>query len=284
MNEKKYRLMIALFFVYLIVSMFQIISLNFKTSVNKGFTVTYANDPQVYSRTIENTKAKIEKDILSNPLSPSEIIKVTMEYVHNNSLHLIDDEHRKYSGNIPHVLNKIYLASEGDVSEKPHLSCGPRAYAMKTILSQFNIYSRLVQIYSDEYETHEAHRLLEVYNPDNQSWETWDPDYGVTYIDRQTNNSVDILSLVFLDKENFIPVGVSGEGWKKTKTEVIRDNYFESVLFETDGGMTNAVIIVNTDLFNMEKVFSSGLTFNAWAKKHYSSPRIIQLLNGELVL
>jgi len=155
-----------------------------------------------------------------------------MEYVHNNSLHQIDDEHKRYAFNIPYVLNKMYIASVGDIKEKLHLSCGPRAYAMRAILSRFNIYSRLVQIYSDKYEANEGHRLIEVYNPDSQSWEAWDPNYGVTYVNRETKKPVDILTLVFSDKNNIIPMGISDQGWKNTKTERLKNTNFKAVLFE----------------------------------------------------
>jgi len=237
----------------------------------------------------DKIKHEITNILPVNYRSPTAIIWATMEYVHNNSLHLIDHEYRKYAFNIPYVLNKMYLASVGDINEKPHLSCGPRAYTMRAILNRFNIYSRLVQIYSDEYETHKSHRLLEVYNPDSQSWETWDPDFGVIYVDRENKKPVDILTLAFSDKNKFIPIGISSEGWKNTKTEHLKNNYFEAVLFEKDSniannGMINAVIIVNTSSFDMNKVFSSGLTFEEWTKKHYSYPRIMLLSDaGEFI-
>lgn len=284
MNKSKNKILYALFFSYLFISLYQINALSRKASESEPATSNISSKNQVYMGMVDKIKDEILNRLQGSSQSPTAIIRATMEYVHNNSLHLIDDEHKRYAFNIPYVLNKMYLASFGDIKEKPHLSCGPRAYAMRVILSRFNIYSRLVQVYSDEYETHEGHRLLEVYNPDSQSWEVWDPDYGVTYVDRETKNPVDILTLVFSDKNNFIPIGISNEGWKITKTERLKNNYFKAVLFEKDSGMTNALIIVNESLFDMDKVFSSGLTFEEWAKKYYAYPRIIILSNeGEFI-
>jgi len=284
MNKSKNKILYALFFFYLFISLYQIDALSRKASESEPVTSNVNSKNQVYMSTADKIKDEIANRLPGSSRSPTAIIRATMEYVHNNSLHLIDDEHKRYAFNIPYVLNKMYLASVGDIKEKPHLSCGPRAYAMRAILSRFNIYSRLVQVYSDEYETHNGHRLLEAYNPDSQSWEAWDPDYGVTYVDRETKKPVDVLTLVFSDKNNFIPIGISNEGWKTTKTEKLKNNYFKAVLFEKDSGMTNAVIIVNKSLFDMDKVFSSGFTFEEWAKKHYAYPRIILLSNeGEFI-
>lgn len=284
MNKSKNKILYALFFSYLFISLYQINVLSRKASENDPVTSNVNSKNQVYMNMADKIKDEIANSLQGSSRSPTAIIKATMEYVHNNSLHLIDDEHKRYAFNIPYVLNKMYLASAGDIKEKPHLSCGPRSYAMRAVLSRFKIYSRLVQVYSDEYETHEGHRLLEVYNLDSQSWEVWDPDYGVTYVDRKTQKPVDILTLVFSDKNKFIPIGISNEGWKTTKTERLKNNYFKAVLFEKDSGMTNSVIIVNESLFDMDKVFSSGLTFEEWAKKYYAYPRIIILSNeGEFI-
>jgi hypothetical protein len=178
----------------------------------------------------------------------------------------------------------MYLASQGNAEQKPHLSCGGRSWAMKMLLIRVNIYSRLVQIYSDEFEEPKMHRLLEVYNPENNSWEVWDPDYGVTYVDQVSRKPVNIMTMVFSDRNKIIPTGESREGWKETNTEEIKNKYFKAVMFEKDTGLTNAVIIVNKSLFDIEKVYSSGLNFRDWARTKYAYPRIIQLSDADLSL
>lgn len=229
-----------------------------------------------YIEVVEKTRRKILSTLPKDP-SESMLIQKTMEYIHNNSLHLIDDEHARDSLNIIKVLHKLDVASNGNVEEKPHLSCGPRSYVMRALLSRFGIYSRLIQIYSDDYETHEAHRLLEVYNSTTKSWETWDPDYGVTYLDKETRKSADIITMIKSDKSNFIPVGLGREGWVETKTERLKNNFFEAVLFEKNNGRKNPIIMVNEDVFDIEKKFSTGLSFQEYAKKHYANFRLIPL-------
>jgi hypothetical protein len=236
----------------------------------------------MYINTVDKIRDEITNKLTISPPPPTEIIRKTMAYVHNNSVHQIDNEHRNYAFNIPFILNKMYLASNGDIKERPHLSCGPRSHAMRAILNSFNIYSRLVQLYSDSHDTPLGHRLLEVFNPDRQLWETWDPDYGVTYVNYESKRPVDILTLVCSDKKKIIPVGLTGIGWKHTETEKLKNQYFKAVLFEQDRGMTNAVIVVNRLRFDMGKIFSSGLRFEEWARKNYGFPRIIVVGNEKI--
>jgi hypothetical protein len=219
---------------------------------------------------------KSREIIHDNRATPTEIIKRTMEFVHNNSLHLIDEEYHKYAFNVPLVINKLLLAYQGHHSEKPHLSCGPRSYAMKAILTELGISSRLVQIYSDEYENVRGHRLLEVFNPETQAWEAWDPDFRVTYVDRFTGSSIDIMTAIFGNKNNIIPRDGSIMGWRESKTEHLKKYYFKAVLFESDT-MINNIIVVNQSAFDLDKRFSDGLTFREWAIKHYQEPRFIIL-------
>ena len=206
-----------------------------------------------------------------------------MEFVHNNSLHLIDEEYRKYAFNVPFVINKLLLSSSGSENEKPHLSCGSRSYAMQAILNELGIFSRLVQIYSDEYENVRGHRLLEVFNPETQAWEACDPDFRVTFVDSFTGRSVDIITPIFGDKNNIIPRDGSIEGWRESKTEHLKKNYFKAVLFESNT-MINSIIVVNQSTFDLDKKFSDGLTFREWAIKHYKHPRFVFLpLQGETI-
>lgn len=267
-------------FSYLFLSLFQIISLSNKVAAYHAKNDHNDTLRAAYLDVKSKVKADISDKLQDQPRSSYDIIQATMKYVHENSLHLIDDEHKKYAFDIPVVLYKLFLASSGNTAEKPHLSCGPRSLAMMTILREFNIYSRLVQVYSDVSDTVEAHRLLEVLNPATQTWETWDPDYGVRYVDRENGTPVDIMTLVFSNRDNIIPIGLSAKGWVNTKTKHLKDNYFKAILFEVEleDGMGDAdIIVINRSTFNMSKVFSSGYTFREWTKKVYGNPRLILL-------
>jgi len=233
-----------------------------------------ALEKKQYLNSLDRSKEIVDHD----RATPTEIIRRTMEFVHNNSVHLIDEEHRKYAFDIPVVINKLLLAYEGDDSEKPHLSCGPRSYAMREILTRFGIFSRLVQVFSDDYQEVKGHRLLEVFNPETESWEAWDPDYRVTYVDPDSKRRLDIMKIVFGDREKVVPQDGAIMGWEETKTALLREHYFEAALFESsNNGMANTIVIINRHEFNLGKTFSDGLTLKEWMFKHYLHPRFIIL-------
>lgn len=276
-NNARVGVLLLLAVVYVGFSLFQISRLSSEVSEYKAKTIAdIQSGAQRSPNSLDTIKAEIIEKLPEHHAA-KDIILASMRYVHENSIHSIDDEYEKYAFNLPVVLDKLILSSKGNASETPHLSCGPRSYAMRAILGHFNIYSRLIQIYSDSFDTVQAHRMLEVFNPDSQNWELWDPDYGVTYVDRETKEPTDIMSLVFSDKDHFMPVGVSYEGWEDTKSTSLKEHYFKSVLFEQDRGMTNSVLIINQSIFDITKTFEAGLTFSEWAQHHYSNPRIILL-------
>jgi len=210
--------------------------------------------------------------------TPTEIIRRTMEFVHNNSVHPIDEEHSKHAFDMRLVMNKLLLAYQSDDSERPILSCGPRSCAMKEILKRFGIISRLVQVLSDDYEQVEGHILLEVFNPDTESWEVWDPDFRVTFVDAVSKRRLDIMEIAFGDKEKVVPQDGAIMGWEETKTAHLKEHYFEAVVFEGGNNkMANSIVIINRHEFNLGRTFSDGLTLEEWMFKHYLHPRFIIL-------
>ena len=262
---------------FVIVALFQIFRLaeenkKYKKLLNNSQRL--ALEKKQYLNNLDKSKEIIDDD----RATPTEIIRRTMEFVHNNSVHLIDEEHRKYAFDMPLVINKLLLAYQGHDSEKPHLSCGPRSYAMREILIRFGIISRLVQVFSDDYQQVKGHRLLEVFNPETESWEAWDPDFRVTFIDPDSKRRLDIMEIVFGDKEKVVPQDGAIMGWEETNTTHLRGHYFEAALFEgINSGMANSIVIINRHEFNLGKTFSDGLTLKEWMFKHYLHPRFIIL-------
>jgi hypothetical protein len=270
---------------FVIVALFQIFRLAEENNKHKELlnnSQGLALEKKQYLNNLDKSKQIIDDD----RATPTEIIRRTMEFVHNNSVHLIDEEHRKYAFDMPLVLNKLMplvinkllLAYQGHDSEKPHLSCGPRSYAMREILIRFGIISRLVQVFSDDYQQLKGHRLLEVFNPETESWEVWDPDFRVTFIDPDSKRRLDIMEIVFGDKEKVVPQDGAIMGWEETKTTHLREHYFEAVLFEgINIGIPNSILIINRHEFNLGKMLSDGLTLKEWMFKHYLHPRFITL-------
>jgi hypothetical protein len=126
--------------------------------------------------------------------SVNEIIDYTRKLVYENSIHKEDQEHDSYAFNKQAVTKKIWQAIAG--KEKPHLSCGPRVYAMKDILGELNIQSRVVDVmYNDGLN---SHTVLEVFNHEIHRWQTHDPDNNSVFLDKSENrlSAINILTRI----------------------------------------------------------------------------------------
>jgi len=131
-------------------------------------------------------------------------INYIRNWVKSNSIHLIDDEHDQYAFNLPLVLSRLNDYSKG-LGELPHLSCGPRAYAMKEILDGLNIENRIIDLFGFSGETVyrvSPHTLIEVFEADQQSWVLQDPDFNVAYTDKNTGEYLCVKALLQSETKN----------------------------------------------------------------------------------
>jgi hypothetical protein len=159
-----------------------------------------------------------------------------------------------------------------------NLTCGPRAFAMQTILEGLKIRSRIVMIFTDNFDYCASHTFLEVFNPDTASWEIQDPDYNIYYVEQKTGKRSATLSLIFGDVHSFIPMSGKGTGWKLNQVEQLKENYFETIMYGNPLTAVNPVILFNADKYNIRKKFkgNDGMTFREFANKYYNSPILIE--------
>lgn len=109
-------------------------------------------------------------------------ISAIRNWVNTNSVHLIDDEHDSYAFHVPTAIKKLNEFNDG-AGSRPHLSCGPRAYAMKEILDAMGIESRIIDLFViRENGSPDSHTLIEVFNNETDRWELQDPDFNVVYV------------------------------------------------------------------------------------------------------
>lgn len=124
-------------------------------------------------------------------------------WVNTHSVHLIDDEHDSYAFDVPRVLEKLWLRSSG-IIDKPHLSCGPRAYAMKEIVDALGIESRIIDIFAINDKSIRSHTLLEVFDRQQQRWIMQDPDFNVYYILQSNARVLSALEMLSEDKNTVL--------------------------------------------------------------------------------
>jgi len=106
-------------------------------------------------------------------------------WVNENSVHLIDDEHDSYAFDLAKVVVKVwqYFLTK---DSKPHLSCGPRAYLLKQLLDHLGFATRIIDILEIVKGEPRSHTLLEYYDTSCNKWVMQDPDFNVSYVNTAT--------------------------------------------------------------------------------------------------
>ena len=232
-------------------------------------------DAEKYSKYIELIRRYINSQEF---VSESEKIDFVRNWIYKNSIHEIDSSYNlKDAFNTPKVLSMLWKSHEAK-AKRVRLTCGPRAAAMKYILDKLHLKSRIVMIFTADSEQLASHTFLEVFNTESNKWETHDPDFNIFYIDKKTQDRIATFRLVFGDLNSLVPVSENGQGWKLNRVVHLKQHYFEAVMYGNPLTAKNPVILINTDKFNVNKIFkeSGGVTFRQFANRHYNSPILIE--------
>lgn len=207
--------------------------------------------------------------------SETERIDFIRNWVNQNSIHLIDKEHDEYAFKAPIVLTKLwqtYLTGQAP----PHLSCGPRAVAMQKILEELGIPARLVYIFSDNYDQVQSHTFLEVLNSATNRWEIQDPDFNIYYVDLRTQKRLATAELIWGDLDILVPQSSIVQGWEENNVVVLKQGYFEAMMYPAQQKNAKSVILINNNRFDPAKVFTDNgnIRFNTFAARFYKNPVI----------
>jgi hypothetical protein len=186
----------------------------------------------------------------TGPASPTARIDFVRTYVYSHSVHKIDAEHDDYAFDTPRVLAML-VAHQQDGAALPHLSCGPRAFAMREILEGLGISSRLVSVFSDDFDDFPSHTFLDVLNTETGRWEVQDPDRNVYYMD-DSGQRVGTLRLVLGDLSTVTPHSADASGWAATGMTRLRDHWFEALLFFGRNASEESVLVQNTQRLQAE--------------------------------
>lgn len=177
------------------------------------------------------------------------------KFVHQSSVHLIDDELYEYlhdSDRILAMLEASYLRKH----KQPHLECWTRSNAMIRMAHSIGVRSRKVIVYRSA-DGYLSHTLLEVYNPETSAWEMQDPDYDMFYVDTGKTRRASITDLVTNPYDAFMPCSDEHTcGWnigsKEHHDPKVLYDYFGLATFP-DG--ETALVLVNDDRFPFSETF-----------------------------
>ena len=248
-----------------------------------SFWSKFKNNETAGEKFIEGRILSIIND--KNFKSKTEFIDEVRNFVYHNSVNSIKEmglEHDESAWNITYVLEKIYLSAKG-AEFKPYLSCGPRAFAMRAILSDAGIESRIVLLFSDDFDSLEDHTVLEVFNPDTLMWEIQDPDSNSYYIDETTKKRISIAELILDNKESVQLV--SDEEKEKDWQKTIMAHYFDGAMYSFAWTRrSKSVVIYNPERFSASKEFplDNNLTFFEIVKEKYENPAVISNLENSI--
>jgi hypothetical protein len=207
--------------------------------------------------------------------SRMEQARCARQFVFANSLHRTDDEHKSYAWDTPVVLRMLenhYRTRQ----HPPHLSCGPRSLALKAVLDALAIESRVVQVFSDDYDDVKSHTFLEVHDDQAKRWVIHDPDYDITYVDTRTGQPVPLMRLILGDLQSVVPESGRGRGWELNGTSHLKTHYFEAARYRCSQNDSD-IIMVNADRFSMQKRFPGNgqITFAEFSAKNYLRPAFL---------
>ena len=231
----------------------------------------------------ENRKNKqLLKEILllECPLPQKDRVNAIRNWVNINSTHKIDHEHDQYAFQIHTVLKKL-LDHHATKTSPPHLSCGPRSYALKELLKLVGIKSRVIDIFQISDGVVNPHTLLEVYCSENDRWILQDPDFNVEY-------ALKLEEKIPLSSESSLLSDKSRVQYSTNKyvientlncTNTIAHCFDQCVLHRLsyDGNRSIALIKDKTVLDKMITSNDQTLSFRQYLEQRGHSPRIIEL-------
>lgn len=126
-----------------------------------------------------------------------------MAFVHNNSVHNIDDEFWDDFRNKPRTLDKLLAHARGESTEKPHMECSTRSKLLLPLARKAGFEGHMVDMfkYHPEYL---SHKVVEVKNPETGLWELYDPTYQIFWKNEKTGGRASIHDLV-MEEGPFLP-------------------------------------------------------------------------------
>jgi hypothetical protein len=241
--------------------------------VAKGFVRKLTPAPRGHEIHLDHIVQLVEEQGLRSDRDRADFVR---SWIHRNSVHRIDGEHAKYAFDTRRVVSMLW-STHAEGAPPAHLSCGPRALAMKRILTELGILSRMTMIFTDDFAELRSHTYLGVFDPESGRWEIQDPDFDAYYVDARTGVRASTLDLVFGNLDDFVPHQPGRSGWDATDLGKVRA-WFEAMLIAPDFEGGRAVVLVNRDRFDPAKRYPKhgDEDFPQFARRQLGRPVIVE--------
>lgn len=206
--------------------------------------------PQITDPSVAQVMDKIVALVKAqNFQTKTEQIDFVREFIYQNSQHGLDAESAQYRLELPVTLSMLWSFYQ-DHKNPPLLECSSRTVAMMSILDALGIRSRMINLFTSDYDTLRSHTFLEAYNPDNGHWEIQDPDYDVYYVYKTSSARVSTSQILLEPLDQFQPQS-KFPGQVATASQSILSHYFQAIVFHDEDGGIN-LGLVNTSRFNFQ--------------------------------
>jgi len=149
----------------------------------------------------------IARQIYDQNLSSTETIDETHRFIQVNS---IPDFQKDYAADYGDAIALMFEYSQGRTDDRPHLLCDGRSTAMLTILRELGIESRLVFLYSPVPGYLAQHTVLEVFNPEGQTWQVHDLAWDFYYVHLESRERVSAERILFGRREDLAGCPIAG--------------------------------------------------------------------------
>jgi hypothetical protein len=132
--------------------------------------------------------------------SSRELFDFIRHWMYENTL--LGEELLIYAPDYSDAAQQMYEHSLGN-GELPQMYCNGISTTMLTVLWELGYESRLVFLYGEVEGWISQHTVLEIFNPDTQSWEVHDGTRDSYFIEKSSGERVAIDALVFAQLENY---------------------------------------------------------------------------------
>lgn len=146
------------------------------------------------------------QSIGNKSVSHTKRLNLLRSCVHNNSIHMIDNEFyvTAHIGQSEFV-RQMLLYAQGKLDKRPHFECSRRSMVLNDLYKINDYESRMLNVFSFKHDKIWGHVLVEVMNPDIEQFMMHDPTYDVYYKDIETQNPISFEQAVANGEHTFIP-------------------------------------------------------------------------------
>lgn len=152
------------------------------------------------------------------------------------------------------TLHDIYQSFK-EKTNRPPMTCGPRALAMQELLFMLGFETRFVSIFfQNDPNIIGSHSFLEIYNEDTKRWEIQDPLNDVYFIDKE-GNRLNSFQISQMKMGEFTPCKSKDNCGGKTLPDeyILLNESFKIISIKPKNG--DFVVLLNSKYYDKDKIY-----------------------------